>query len=153
MIQKNLDFSNGYDRGTRKSLPEVNSMARTFLILLFAFLWLTTVAFAQQGKPEKNLIPVTPATEESVSGKQQAGSSAGPNAPTPSEQMYVFWYLGRIISYPVDTVEAYIKSWMTAPKPVAVPASGSSASNPFDSVKWRAIPPAPPVTNSSSEGR
>ncbi len=131
-------------------------MARTFPILLFAVLCLATAAFGQSGKPEKNLIPVTSAEEESLSGKQQAGSRVSPDTPeppTPSEQMYVFWYLGKVISYPVDTVEAYIRSWLTAPTPVAVPASGSSASNPFDSVKWRAIPPAPPVTNSASGGR
>ena len=128
-------------------------MARTFTILLFAVLWLATAAFGQPGKPEKNLIPVRPAAEESGSGQQQARANVSPDAPAPAEQMYVFWYLGKIISYPVDTVEGYIRSWMAAPKPVAVPASGSSASNPFDSVKWKAIPPAPPVTDSTSEGR
>lgn len=128
-------------------------MARTFLILLFTVLWLVTAAFGQPGKPEKNLVPVTSAADETPSRQQQARTSDTPEAPTPAEQMYVFWYLGRAISYPVDAVEAYIKSWLTAPKPVAVPASASSASNPFDSVKWRAIPPAPPVTEGASGGR
>ncbi|HTY22103.1 MAG TPA: hypothetical protein VMC85_03180 [Desulfomonilaceae bacterium] len=123
-------------------------MVRVVPILLLAVLLVTATCFGQAGKPQANVIPVRPAYDEPA---QQSGNSsadpAGPELPKPSEQLYVFWFLGKIISYPVDTAEAYITSyiekWRQPPQPVAVPAS--SRPNPFDSVKWRAIPPAPPI--------
>ncbi len=130
-------------------------MARTLGIILLTLLWLGTAAYGQSGKSDKNLVPVKPAADESVVG-QQGGSTTSPyapDAPTPQEQMYVFWYLGKIISYPVDTVEAYIRKWREAPKPVAVPASGSPKANPFESVKWNVIPPAPPVATNAGGNR
>jgi hypothetical protein len=131
-------------------------MARTLGILLLTLLWLSTAAFGQSGKTDKNLIPVKAAADESLAEQQQSRSTAsanGPEAPTPAEQMYVFWYLGKVLSYPVDAVESYIRNWREAPKPVAVPASSSSKANPFESVKWTAIPPAPPVANDAGGNR
>lgn len=123
-------------------------MARIVLILLLAILWLTTACFGQAGRTQNNLIPVKPGFDSSTSVPPPTNSD-GLELPKPSDQLYVFWYLGKIISYPIDTAEAYITSYIAKlrqpPQPVAVPASSTPVANPFDSVEWKAIPPAPPV--------
>ena len=128
-------------------------MAKIVPMLVLAIIWLTTACFGQSGTTHNNLIPVKPGFETSTSVPPQTNSN-GPELPKPADQLYVFWYLGQIISYPIDTAEAYIRSYVTKlrepPRPTAVPASSPPLPNPFDSVKWRSIPPAPPV---AGEGR
>ena len=125
-------------------------MARTTMTIIVAILWLTTACFGQAGKTQNNLIQVKPEYDESIAGTPQ-GNTDDSGLPKPSDQLYVFWYLGKIISYPIDTAEAYITSYIARlrqpAQPVAVPASSTPLSNPFDSVKWKAIPPAPPVVS------
>ncbi len=125
-------------------------MTKTIVTIIVVILWLTTACFGQTGKAQNNLIQVKPENNEAISGSPQ-GNPDDSGLPKPSDQLYVFWYLGRIISYPIDTAEAYITSYIARlrqpAQPVAVPASSSPLSNPFDSVKWKAIPPAPPVVS------
>jgi hypothetical protein len=122
-------------------------MVRILPMLVLAIIWLTTACFGQAGKPN-NLIPVKPGFDTSTSVPPPTNSD-GPELPRPADQLYVFWYLGQIISYPIDTADAYIRSYIAKlrepPPPVAVPASSAPLPNPFDSVKWKSIPPAPPV--------
>jgi hypothetical protein len=123
-------------------------MVRIVLVFLLAIVWLATACFAQAGQTQNNLIPVKPGFDNPTSVPPPTNSD-GPELPKPSDQLYVFWYLGQIISYPIDTAETYIRSYIAKlrqpPQPVAVPASSTPMVNPFDSVKWNAIPPAPPV--------
>ncbi len=123
-------------------------MVRIVAILVLVIVYLTTPCFGQAGKTQNSLIPVKSELDSPTSGVPSTNSD-DPGLPKPSDQLYVFWYLGRIISYPIDTAEAYITSSIAklrqAPSPVAVPASSPPLPNPFDSVKWKAIPPAPPV--------
>jgi hypothetical protein len=122
-------------------------MVRIFLALLLAILWLATAGLSQAGS-QNNLIPVKPGFESSTPVPTPTNVD-GPELPKPADQLYVFWYLGQIISYPIDTAEAYIRSYIAklreAPQPTAVPASSPPLPNPFDSVQWRSIPPAPPI--------
>jgi hypothetical protein len=122
-------------------------MARIFLALFLAILWLATAGLSQAGS-RNNLIPVKPGFESSTPVPTPTNAD-GPELPKPADQLYVFWYLGQIISYPIDTAEAYIRSYIAKlrepPQPTAVPASSPPLPNPFDSVQWRSIPPAPPV--------
>ncbi len=122
-------------------------MVRIVAIGLILVFWLSTLCFGQSGKPQNNLVHVKPDYDDSVS--RTSADTYDPNLPKPADQLYVFWYLGRMISYPIDTAEAYLRSYISKlrepVKPVAVPASSIQQSNPFESVKWNSIPPAPPV--------
>ncbi len=85
-------------------------------------------------------------TEAEEPGAQ--GGLAG-RPPTPREQMYVFWALGKIISYPFDKAEELIRARLGGYKAQTKTASSETeAINPFDSVSLREIPPAPPVSQS-----
>jgi hypothetical protein len=61
--------------------------------------------------------------------------------------MYVFWILGKILSYPVDQAESYMSALIRRLRtgPAGTPASASSGPNPFDTIESREIPPAPPA--------
>jgi len=64
--------------------------------------------------------------------------------------MYVFWIVGKILSYPVDKVEAFITGKLQSfqkpiLRPASAPASEVQAVNPFDAVDTSEIPPAPPA--------
>lgn len=105
------------------------------------------------------LISVKPAYDQASSVPQN--SSPAPNLdtqypdPSPRDQLYIFWLFGKIISYPIDKVESYVTKKITSPeKPKVVPAAApASASNPFDSINWREIPPAPPVQSRNARNR
>jgi hypothetical protein len=90
------------------------------------------------------LIPVKP-------GYQQAAYAPGkgPDAkrtltdrePTPGDQMYVFYYLGKALSYPIDKVESVIfGSKEKKKKKIAAPAV-----DPFEATRLKQVPPAPPA--------
>jgi hypothetical protein len=127
-------------------------MVRIVAILVLVILCLTTPCFGQAGKTQNSLIPVKSELESPTSDVPSTNYDA-PELPKPADQLYVFWYLGQMISYPIDTAEAYIRSSIAklrqAPSPVAIPASSPPLPNPFDSVKWKAIPPAPPVAGAA----
>ncbi len=127
-------------------------MAKTSLIIVLSILWGVSACFAQPA--EKKLIPVHPSYQEATYVPQS--ESAAYDLPTPRDQMYVFWILGRILSYPFDKAESVIDSWKqkrkASPAPAAVPAA-ASGSNPFASVNWGQIPPAPPASGATAPRR
>jgi hypothetical protein len=71
--------------------------------------------------------------------------------------MYVFWILGKMLSYPIDKAEAYIYSFKKKEKPrvegAPTPATATPNANPFNSVNWSEIPPAPPAAGHSGRAR
>ena len=100
---------------------------------------------------ESKLIQVKSSySESSYQPSEQVQGETGYSytPPTPRDQMYVFWILGKMLSYPIDKVEDFISSRLRSretPKPVAAPAVATSKPNPFDSVNFREIPPVPPA--------
>lgn len=129
---------------------EVVSMPRILLALSLIGSWFACGCLDNAAIAAEQLIPVKPAYAEAAPESQISKAPAENDAvpePTPRDQMYIFWLLGRIISYPVDKAESFltgqIKRWQNGP--VVTPASAPASSNPFESVKWREIPPAPPV--------
>jgi hypothetical protein len=119
-------------------------MARIFVLSILLTLFIALAAYGQTGKGAGDLIPVEPVYSEAAAANEQLQTNGGAfPQPSPRDQLYVFWFLGKMLSYPVDKIEAYIQSKLNQPK--AVPASAPSGANPFDSVNWREIPPAPPV--------
>jgi hypothetical protein len=61
--------------------------------------------------------------------------------------MYVFWILGKVLSYPVDQLESFIRRQRNKPEVTPIKASAPSSYNPFKEIEGREIPPAPPVIN------
>jgi hypothetical protein len=119
-------------------------MARILLIATLIILW--TVAPSVAEPAGKKLIPVYASYHEAAYVPQKA--EALDDLPTPRDQMYVFWILGRVLSYPFDKAEEYVDSFKNRRKVQAVPATAPARSkgpNPFMSSNWREIPPAPPV--------
>lgn len=110
-------------------------------------------AYAEQSK--EALIRVKPAYQEATyvpqeHTRQADAVPAGPPPPSPRDQMYVFWLVGKILSYPVDRVEAFITSRLqnlqkSTFRPASAPAAEVQAINPFDAVDTSEIPPAPPA--------
>lgn len=100
---------------------------------------------------DSKLIQVKPSYAESSykpADEIQGETGYSYRAPSPRDQMYIFWVLGKMLSYPVDKVEDFITSKLKSrenSKPIAAPAVATSRPNPFDSVNFREIPPAPPV--------
>lgn len=125
-----------------RSCPTVLCM----VIMIFVGLTCSSVSFG-----ESKLIQVKPSySESSYQPAEQIQGETGYayTPPNPRDQMYVFWILGKMLSYPIDRVEDFISSKLRSsetPKPVAAPAVATSRPNPFDSVNFREIPPAPPA--------
>ncbi len=113
-------------------------MAKTSLIVVLSILCGTAACFAQSA--EKKLIPVRPSYQEAAYTAQS--ESAADELPSPRDQMYVFWILGRVLSYPFDKAESLIDSWKQKRKapsaPAAVPAAASGP-KPFTSATWEQI--------------
>jgi hypothetical protein len=127
-----------------------------FILLLSAICIIAGHAVAAD-KPGNNLIPVRPSYEEAVAepSSQADENDVYPRPATPAEQLYVFWFLGKVLSYPVDTLEAYISKvradWQSKPEPTAVPAAAAVGPNPFDTRRLGQIPPAPPVRSGPAD--
>ena len=131
------------------------------VIISFSTLLLVVFSLGESLAENKSpqLISVKPAYDQASSAPQN--SSPAPNLdtqypePSPRDQMYIFWLFGKIISYPIDKVESYVtKKLYSAEKPKVVPAAAPvSASNPFDSINWREIPPAPPIQSRNTHNR
>ncbi len=106
---------------------------------------------ASESWAESKLIQVKPSYSESgyqPNDQVQGETGYYYSPPGPRDQMYIFWILGKVLSYPIDKVEDFISSRLrstSAPTPVAAPALATSKPNPFDSVNFREIPPAPPA--------
>jgi|GEM_PF-1809981 len=100
---------------------------------------------------ESGLIPVKPSYTEAAytpSKATEVTDSEATATPSPRDQMYVFWILGKMLSYPVDKVESFVLSKLKRNNDSALPAPAgvSSQPNPFQSINWREIPPAPPAS-------
>ncbi|MBI5251313.1 MAG: hypothetical protein HY912_17630 [Desulfomonile tiedjei] len=122
-------------------------MAKTYLIVIMTVLCAASTGFAQTA--DKKLIRVYPSYHEAAYVPQE---EVADELPSPRDQMYVFWILGRVLSYPFDKAEGYIDSIRSKRKLQVVPAAApaqATAPNPFVSVNWREIPPAPPATGHS----
>jgi hypothetical protein len=119
-------------------------MAKSPGVATLIILWAVSACFAEPA--EKKLIPVYPSYHEAAYVPQKA--EVVDDLPTPRDQMYVFWILGRVLSFPFDKAEGYIESFKNSRKVKAVPAAApaqSKAPNPFAFSNWKEIPPAPPV--------
>jgi len=120
-------------------------MTKSSILVLIVALMTVSVCFAEPA--EKKLIPVRPSYQEAAYVPQKA--EAEDDLPTPRDQMYVFWILGKVLSYPIDKAEEYVDSFIRNRRIKAVPASSpaqATGSNPFSSANWKEIPPAPPAT-------
>ncbi len=125
---------------------------KAILSFFLTCLWVVSCC-GQAAQSDNNLVPVGPSYTQatySPQSEQDSVNAEGQRNPTPREQMYVFWLLGKMISYPVDKAEELIRKQISSLKspPQAVSDQPSSkAANPFTGVNWREIPPAPPVVS------
>ena len=97
---------------------------------------------------DNGLIRVTPAYHEAVAAPStntpvDASNVLGP--PTPREQMYVFWLLGKALSYPIDRIESYVLLKLKRSRNKQATINVSSVPNPFEAADLSQVPPAPPV--------
>lgn len=99
---------------------------------------------------ETKLIPVTPQYQDppSAPSGKQSDQMADP-LPSPRDQMYVFWIAGRLLSYPFDAIESLLSKAKNSigQRKMFAPASAPGQDNPFSSMNWREIPPAPPFAS------
>ena len=125
-------------------------MSRWLLILIAATLVLCSVLASQAENQRRNLVPVKPGTQiDAEAAEQSRAAAARQGQPTAADQLYVFWVLGKLISYPFDAAESYIRRYREGADEdaQAVPAAAPGSSNPFDAVRLGQIPPAPPVSS------
>lgn len=125
-------------------------MVRICLIVIVGLIIAAQPCMVGPAFSDSTLIPVKPSYQEaSYQGRQPqvAGAFPAGRHPTPREQMYVFWILGKVLSYPIDQLEAIItrRHNTSAAKPIK--ASAPSTYDPFKEIEGREIPPAPPVLN------
>ncbi|MCX5861120.1 MAG: hypothetical protein NTW27_03220 [Deltaproteobacteria bacterium] len=130
---------------------EVVFMGRTLGIFVLTVLWAGPHCIASAQTTDKNLIPVKPMYSEAYYNPQAQPDAANPAfipTPSPRDQLYIFWIIGKALSYPIDKAESLIMSKLRKPRQdgIPTPAAASSAPNPFASVNWREIPPAPPAS-------
>lgn len=135
-------------------------MRTTLSLVLLGLLLIVPICLAQADEAHKNLITVKPGYQQATYVPQHDQSVVDPTMPpppTPREQMYVFWILGKMLSYPVDKAESYVYNFINKPKPKVhsstTPATASTAPNPFASVSWTDIPPAPPALAHAKRAR
>ena len=128
-------------------------MRTSLLVVLVCSLLIVPVCLAQAEEAHKNLITVKPSYHDATYVPQREQPVVDPTVPpppTPREQMYVFWILGKMLSYPIDKAESCIYGYINRSKEKTharvAPAAASTAPNPFASVSWSEIPPAPPVS-------
>lgn len=112
-------------------------MSKISLALVLIILWCASGCYGESGTSDRKLIPVKPSYHEAAyvpESEVPSADSAATRPPTPREQMYVFWILGRILSYPMDKAESYIRQKLqgSALKPASAPAAATPASSPFD---------------------
>lgn len=126
-------------------------MAKTTVMLVISALFVTATCVCQADQAEKKLIPVRPAyADTSVHSPAPAPAALDPQSPplpSPRDQMYVFWLVGQILSYPIDKAESFVRAGLRniGSKPVVKPAAAPADDNPFEKVRMSEIPPAPPI--------
>ncbi|MBI5570325.1 MAG: hypothetical protein HY914_10310 [Desulfomonile tiedjei] len=127
-------------------------MSRWLLFFVTITVTLCAVLSSQAEDQRRNLVPAKRAAEIDAQAVQQARPATANGQPTAADQLYVFWALGKLISYPFDAADAYIQRYREGSDSDAraVPAAAPGASNPFDAVKLGQIPPAPPVSSRPS---
>jgi hypothetical protein len=129
-------------------------MAKIIAVLTLVLLFGVSICLGRQQTHESKLIQVKPAY--SAATPQPQPGQIDPYAavpPRPRDQLYVFWILGKLISYPFDKADSYIhkirSGWKREGTPT--PACAPADSNPFKSVNWSQIPPAHPISDPSSD--
>jgi hypothetical protein len=128
---------------------EERGMHKILVIVTLILIATCGICYGEEEKPE--LIKVIPAYMEADNVNQGApGNREDPfyaPPPRPRDQMYVFWILGKALSYPVDKVEQFVagKIRQVSMKPEVKPSA--AAVNPFEAIDLKEIPPAPPVTD------
>ncbi len=122
-------------------------MAKLFVALSMILIIGCFSCFAQVETGKAKLIQVKPSYQAAAYSPQgnRAADVDDPNGPTPREQMYVFWLLGKILSYPIDSAEAFIQNRLARPPDKTGPEAQPKVADPFDAVSLRDIPPAPPA--------
>ena len=133
-------------------------MPKICVILVLVIFCGVTQCLGEARQGDSILVRITPSPQQSdpAPDDQQAVSQPmGPRAPTPKEKLYVFWILGKMLSYPVDRAEKYIRGKLEgfSRQPVAVPAASPTTANPFDTARQRDIPPAPPAMEGAAADR
>lgn len=128
-------------------------MHKILIIVAIILIVATGVSQGENEKPE--LIKVIPAYMETnkINGPSaEVGDPYYAPPPRPRDQMYVFWILGKVLSYPVDQVEQYVSQKIRRISLKPKPKPAAPVVNPFDSVDLKEIPPAPPVTEAKPGG-
>ncbi len=131
-------------------------MRKVSLVVVLISVLVAAPLFGDSGKGATDLIKVTPSYHKAsyVPGTNRPNPNpVNPPAPRPKDQMYVFWLLGKALSYPIDKTESYISGLRAkaAAKTTAEPAVAPAAHNPFKSLSIQEIPPAPPVLDERSQ--
>jgi hypothetical protein len=145
---KKLDFLKKYDRARANSSSWEVLMAKIGVLLLLIFVLAGSSGLGQDTAAGKKLIPVRPTYQEASylpPGGSSAPAASASTYPTPKDQLYVFWILGRILSYPVDKTEAYLQSLLEKPRVKAAAPTVTETRDPFVRLDVRQIPPAPPA--------
>jgi len=123
-------------------------MAKVGVLLLLVFVLAGSSCLGQDAAGGKKLIPVKPTYQEASyvppAGPSDPAASAS-TYPTPKDQLYVFWILGRMLSYPFDKTEAYLQSLLEKPRVKATAPKAMETRDPFVRLDVRQIPPAPPA--------
>jgi hypothetical protein len=112
------------------------------LVAIMAVLSIIAVQDYAYSDDPQHLIRVKRADAQLDSQTQAAPS--GVVEPTPRDQMYVFWILGRVINYPFDKAEALVTNFKNK-RAAAAERQKLSDSSATDAVSWNEIPPAPPA--------
>lgn len=127
-------------------------MHKLLVIITLIILMLPCGSYGKEAGTD--LIKVTPAyMTPGAAGNPNSVNTDDPFSappPRPRDQMYVFWILGKVLSYPVDTVEQFVTKKIRQVSLKPKTKSQAQPVNPFDSVDIREIPPAPPVLNEAS---
>ncbi len=138
--------------GHKKTYLE-HEMIRTIGLTLLVLAWSAGLCLVGAQAPHGKLIPVQRAEQPEPQVQEEApdqAATSGYALPAPKDQLYVFWVLGRILSFPVDLAESIIRkrrSHAQHKEGSAVQASSPVNGNPFENLNWREIPPAPPVSD------
>jgi hypothetical protein len=123
------------------------------IVVLLITMWIAPAFLAIAQNTDQKLIRVRPSYSEETQAPRAVPHPNEPQAPTPRQQMYVFWILGHVLSYPIDTAESYISDWIGRwrHEPVATPASAPAGPSPFDSLRTGQIAPAAPARTASGQ--
>ncbi len=133
-------------------------MPKICVILLLLIFCSVSQCLGEAKTGDTILIRITPSAQQPApapQAQQAVSQQTDPRSPTPREQLYVFWIVGRMLSYPLDRAESYVRSKLQrlSREPVAVPAASSSQPNPFDAARQSEIPPAPPAMHGAAAER